>query len=132
MPGRMSRFLRSFDLKAIVIACGTVSTTSLDTLRAENDLPMCRRGGAHLPARHWLVTKNKKIGMIATLASVRSGAYEANSAAAWTPAVEVVSKPCPLFVPLVENGRIRPGRRGDRDGGPGVSGAAEGQPGWIP
>ena len=44
------RFLRSFDLKAIVIACGTVSTTSLDTLQAENDLPIvgvveptCRR-----------------------------------------------------------------------------------------
>ena len=34
------RFLRSFDLKAVVVACGTVSTTSLDTLRAENDLPI--------------------------------------------------------------------------------------------
>lgn len=70
------RFLRSFDLKAIVIACGTVSTTSLDTLQAENDLPIvgvveptCRRA--------LLVTKNKKVGIIATLASIRSGAYEA-------------------------------------------------------
>ena len=34
------RFLRSFDLKAILIACGTVTTTSLTTLQAENDLPM--------------------------------------------------------------------------------------------
>ena len=46
------RFLRSFDLKAILIACGTVSTTSLPTLQRENDLPMvgvveptCRRAG---------------------------------------------------------------------------------------
>ena len=68
------RFLRSFDLKAILIACGTVTTTSLTALQAENDLPMvgvveptCRRAV--------LVTKNKRVGMIATAASVRSGAY---------------------------------------------------------
>ena len=101
------RFLRSFDLKAIIIACGTVSTTSLDTLQAENDLPIvgvveptCRRALA--------VTKNKKIGMIATLASVRSGAYE-ETLRRLDPAVEMISRPCPLFVPLVENGRIRRG-----------------------
>ena len=34
------RFLRSFDLKAILIACGTVTTTSLPTLQSENDLPL--------------------------------------------------------------------------------------------
>ena len=101
------RFLRSFDLKAIVIACGTVSTTSLDTLQAENDLPIvgvveptCRRA--------LLVTKNKKVGIIATLASIRSGAYEA-ALRRLDPAVEIVGKPCPLFVPLVENGRISRG-----------------------
>ena len=33
-------FLRTFDLKAIVIACGTVSTTALDVLTAENDIPV--------------------------------------------------------------------------------------------
>ena len=33
-------FLRSFDLKAVLIACGTVTSTSLDTLRKENDLPV--------------------------------------------------------------------------------------------
>lgn len=32
-------FLRTFDLKAVVIACGTVSTTALDVLAAENELP---------------------------------------------------------------------------------------------
>ena len=101
------RFLRSFDLKAIVIACGTVSTTSLSTLQAENDLPIvgvveptCRRALA--------VTKNKKIGMIATLASVRSGAYEA-MLRALDSEVEVIGKSCPLFEPLVENGRFHRG-----------------------
>ena len=101
------RFLRSFDLKATLIACGTVTTTSLDTLQAENDLPIvgvveptCRRA--------LLVTKTKKVGMIATLASVRSGAYEA-TLRRLDPTVEVICKPCPLFVPLVENGRFRRG-----------------------
>ena len=100
------RFLRSFDLKAVLIACGTISTTSLDVLQGENDLPIvgvveptCRRALA--------VTKNRRVGMIATLASVRSGAYEA--ALRRDPEVEVLCRPCPLFVPLVENGRFRPG-----------------------
>ena len=101
------RFLRSFDLKAILIACGTVSTTSLDTLRQENDLPMvgvveptCRRAVA--------MTRSGRIGMIATHASVRSGVYE-KTIAALDPRVEVTARACPLFVPLVENGRFRPG-----------------------
>ena len=101
------RFLRSFDIKAVDLACGTVSTTSLDTLQAENDLPVvgvveptCRRALA--------VTKNRRVGMIATLASVSSGAYEA-ALRRLDPGVEVFCQPCPLFVPLVENGRIHPG-----------------------
>ena len=99
-------FLRSFDLKAILIACGTVTTTSLETLRAENDLllgvvePSCREALA--------ATRSGKIGMIATLASVRSGAYE-RVLRALDPAVQTFCYPCPLFVPLVENGRFRPG-----------------------
>ena len=101
------RFLKSFDLKAILIACGTVTTTSLDTLQQENTLPIvgvveptCRRA--------LLVTRTKKVGIIATLASIRSGAYEA-VLRRQDPEVEVIGKPCPLFVPLVENGRFRRG-----------------------
>ncbi len=100
-------FLRSFDIKAILVACGTVSTNALPELRAENDLPIlgvvepaCRRAVA--------VTKKRRVGLIATAASVRAGAY-AQTIQAIDPTVEVISKACPLFVPLVENGRDRPG-----------------------
>jgi len=101
------RFLRSFDLKAIVIACGTVSTTSLPALSAESDIPML---GVVEPAcrRALQVTKNRRVGLIATAASVRSGAYE-KTLRELESTVQVVSRACPLFVPLVENGRFRPG-----------------------
>lgn len=102
------RFLRTFDIKALVVACGTVSTTALPQLQAENgDLPMlgvvepsCRRAAAS--------TRNKRVGLIATAASVRSGAYE-RTIAGLDGDITVISKACPLFVPLVENGRFRPG-----------------------
>lgn len=99
--------MRSFDIKAIVVACGTVSTNALPELTAENDLPIlgvvdpaCRRAAA--------LTRNKRVGLIATAASVRTGAY-AYAIRQIDGDVEVISKACPLFVPLVENGRYRPG-----------------------
>ena len=102
------RFLRTFDIKALVVACGTVSTTALPQLQAENgDLPLlgvvepsCRRAAAS--------TRNKRVGLIATAASVRSGAYE-RTIAGLDGDITVISKACPLFVPLVENGRFQPG-----------------------
>lgn len=100
-------FLRTFDLKAIVIACGTVSATALETLAAENPIPLL---GVVEPAGLAAVaaTGNKKIGLIGTQASIRSGAYEKVISRA-DPSVQVTSAPCPLLVPLVENGRFRPG-----------------------
>lgn len=100
-------FLRSFDIKAILVACGTVSTTALPALQRENDLPVlgvvdpaCRRAAAK--------TRNKRVGLIATAASVRSGAYE-RTLHELDPEIQVVGKACPLFVPLVENGRFHRG-----------------------
>lgn len=100
-------FLRSFNPKAIAIACGTVSTTALDVLRAENDIPVfgvvepAAQAAAH-------VTRNGRVGLIGTRASIRSGAYE-RTLDALRPGVEVTARACPLLVPLVENGRFRPG-----------------------
>ena len=100
-------FLRSFDIKAILVACGTVSTTCLPILRRENDLPIL---GVVEPAcrRAVQVTKTRRVGLIATAASVRSGAYQ-RILQELDPDVAVTARACPLFVPLVENGRFRRG-----------------------
>ena len=100
-------FLRSFDIKALLVACGTVSTTALPTLEKESDLPIL--GVVEPACRQALaVTRNKRVGLIATAASVRSGAYE-RTIAAMDGGVTVIAQACPLFVPLVENGRYRVG-----------------------
>ena len=100
-------FLRTFDPKAIVIACGTVSTNALDVLREENGFPIFGVVGpaARAAAR---ATRSGKIGLIGTSASIRTGAYE-RAIAPLRPDAQVTALACPLFVPLVENGRFRPG-----------------------
>ena len=100
-------FLRSFDLKAIVIACGTVSTTALHLLKLENAIPIL---GVVQPAADAAAkaTKSGNIGVIGTKATIRSGAYEA-SIRALLPAARLMAKACPLLVPLVEDGRVRRG-----------------------
>ena len=100
-------FLRTFNPKAIVIACGTVSTTALDVLQKENDIPIFGVvESAAYDAAH--LTKNGRVGLIGTSASIRSGAYE-RALETLRPGAAVTARACPLLVPLVENGRFRPG-----------------------
>ena len=100
-------FLRTFDPKAIVIACGTVSTTALDVLQAESGIPIFGvvESAAQAAAQ---LTKNGRVGLIGTHASIRSGAYE-RALERLRPGVRVTARACPLLVPLVENGRSQPG-----------------------
>ena len=102
-------FLRSKNVKAVLVACGTATTAALPALQQENDIPVlgvvepaCRRAAE--------VTKNHRVGLIATTASVRSGAYE-RTLRGMDGTVRTISCACPLFVSLVENGRYR---RGDK------------------
>ena len=100
-------FLGTFDLKAVVIACGTVSTTALETLEGESALPLF---GVVEPAvrEAAAATRSGKIGVIGTQATIRTGAYE-GQITALLPQARVTALACPLFVPLVENGRFHPG-----------------------
>ena len=97
------RFLKQFDPKIIVIACGTVSTTALDI--AQKCYPDDVIIGVTSPAaiKAASATKNGKIGVIGTSRSINSGKYEDEIHKVNADA-KVFSNPCPLFVPLVENG----------------------------
>jgi glutamate racemase len=96
------RFLNTFDLKLIVIACGTASTIALRSVEGMVDVPVFGVVGAAAKAAV-AATENKRIGIIGTAGSIRSGAYE-RLIAEIDESIFTISKPCPLFVPLVENG----------------------------
>ncbi|MCI8538146.1 MAG: glutamate racemase [Oscillospiraceae bacterium] len=102
-----ANFLSSFELKIILVACGTVSSTALDIVAAESSLPVV---GVVRPAsqRAAELSRTGRIGLIGTQATIRTGAYERHITTL-RPEAELISQPCPLFVPLVENGRFRPG-----------------------
>lgn len=96
------RFLNTFDLKLIIIACGTASTIALPTVEGMLEIPIFGVVGAAAKAAA-AATKNKRVGIIGTAGSIRSGAYE-RLIAEIDETIFTASAPCPLFVPLVENG----------------------------
>lgn len=98
------RFLQTKKVKAIVIACNTVSALALDILREETDVAIIGvvKPGSKVAAR---VTENKKVGIIGTEATVKSGVYT-KFIQEYRPEIEVLAKACPLFVPLVEEGFV--------------------------
>ena len=95
-------FLLRFGVKCIVIACNTSSSWALPTLRKYFKVPIVGviRPGAQAAVR---ATRNKRIGVIGTSATILSGAYEA-AIKRIDPSMAVFSRHCPLFVPLVEEG----------------------------
>jgi glutamate racemase len=95
-------FLKSKGVKLIVVACNTASAVALPALREEEDLPVI---GVLLPGARAAaaVTARNRIGVIGTTATIRSGAYE-QALRDIEPGIEIWSRACPLFVPLVEEG----------------------------
>ncbi|MGE5372324.1 MAG: glutamate racemase [Solirubrobacterales bacterium] len=96
------RFLLNQDIKMIVIACNTASANSLELVKNSLDIPIVEvvQPGADKVLRE---TRNKRVGIIGTAATVASGAYEKAINRA-DPSVTVFSKACRLFVELVEEG----------------------------
>ena len=90
------------DVKAIVVACNTSTAVAIGDLRRRYDLPILGviRPGASAAA---LATRNRRVGVIATPATVRSHAYFA-AIKDENPAVEVYEHATPTLVPLVEAG----------------------------
>ncbi len=95
-------FLLDFGVKAIVVACNTASSNSLQYLKENFNIPII---GVIDPVVVYACkkTRNKKIGVIGTTATIESGAYEKRIKEILTGAA-VYSKDCPLFVPLAEEG----------------------------
>ncbi|MEY3386368.1 MAG: hypothetical protein RIR53_1179 [Bacteroidota bacterium] len=99
-------FLLRHNVKMIVVACNTASALALDVLRSRHTIPVI---GVIEPAAAEAVrrTHTGSIGVIGTRATINSGSYErAITTAADGSHVTIHSRPCPLFVPLVEEGWI--------------------------
>lgn len=97
-----TRFLLEASVKMIVVACNTVSSVGLAALQRKSPVPIVGvlEPGARAAVR---ATENGRIGVIGTEVTIRSGAY-ARAIQKIRPDVRVAGIPCPLFVPLVEEG----------------------------
>lgn len=97
-----TKFLSSKDIKLLVVACNTASSISLDAIKNAISIPVIGviEPGAKAAVR---ATKNKKIGVIGTDATVKSNAYT-KAIKGLDRSIEVFGLACPLFVPLVEEG----------------------------
>ncbi len=96
--------LARLDVKALVVACNTSTSVALADFRRRYDLPVLGvvRPGA---AAAVLATRTRRVGVIATPATVRSRAYF-HAIKDENPAVEVYEHATPELVPLVEAGRL--------------------------
>jgi len=99
-----TKFLLQKNIKALVVACNTASSIAIPDLKKKFDIPIIGmiEPGSRLALKK---SQSKKIGVIGTRATVSNLAYskeikKINSSA------QVIEKPCPLFVPLAEEGWI--------------------------
>ena len=97
-----SRVLTARGVKAIVVACNTVSAVALDMMRVELDLPVL---GVILPGARAAVAaaEGRAVGVLGTTGTIASGAYP-RAIASLSTRTEVIARAAPLFVPLAEEG----------------------------
>ena len=96
------QFLLDRGVKLVLIACNTASATALPALVTASPVPVIGAVGPGA-ARAIAATRNQHIGVIGTLATVRSSAY-AKALAASDARAKVTAVACPLLVPLAEEG----------------------------
>ncbi|ALC89758.1 glutamate racemase [Bacillus sp. FJAT-18017] len=102
---QLTRFLLGKNIKMLVIACNTATAAVLDDIRRELDIPVV---GVIYPGARAAIknTENYHVGVIGTIGTVKSGAYE-KALKSLVSRVSVVSHACPKFVPLVESGEVK-------------------------
>ncbi len=94
-------FLVERGVKLLVVACNTASAVALPSLRQYFKLPVI--GVIEPGARRTVESRNQRIGVIGTEGTINSGRYP-EAIRALLPAAQIISAPCPLFVPLAEEG----------------------------
>ena len=97
---QISSFMLEQQVKMIVVACNTASAVALDSLQQKFDIPIV---GVIDPGSKAAVkfAPNRRIGVIGTSATIRSGAYR-SAIHDIDPEVQITDQSCPLLVPLVE------------------------------
>ena len=98
------RYLVEMDVKLVVIACNTATAAALKAAQRTFDVPIV---GVIEPGARAAVleTRNRSVGVLATAATVESGAYR-RAVASLDAGVEVHEQACPEFVPLIERGIV--------------------------
>ena len=96
-----AEFLISKGVEVLVVACNTASSQAIEALRDNLDVPVL--GVVEPGVRKALESTKGRVGVIGTQATIKSGAYQRLLEGS---GVEVFSKACPLFVPLVEEGLL--------------------------
>ena len=103
---QISRWLvDEHDVKLVVVACNTATAAALDELRADLPVPVVgviEPGVASLV----LATRNGRVGVIGTVGTISSGAYQ-REVASVAPELELTCAACPGFVEFVERGETR-------------------------
>jgi glutamate racemase len=96
----IARFLVGEDVKLILVACNAATSAALPELQSELEVPVV---GVITPEAHAAVqaTRNRRIGLLATQATVTAGRYD-HLVRTLDAGAELVAVPCPLLVPLIE------------------------------
>ncbi len=102
--GEVAEYLMRQGIKMLVVACNTATAAALNSLREDLPIPVIGvlMPGAYAAAR---ATKTGRVGVIGTEGTISSGVYS-KLIKNIRPGTEISALPCPLFVPLVEEGRL--------------------------
>jgi len=100
---QMVRFLLKRKIKALVIACNTISGLSYDEIK-KAAFPVIALGVIKPAVRKAIATtKNERIGVIGTVGTIKSGSYQ-KMLKFYDSKAQIIAKACPLFVPMAEEG----------------------------
>ena len=98
----MAEMLVAEDVKAVVVACNSASSVALPKLEQTLAVPVI---GVIKPGAEAAIaaTRNRRVGVIGTRATIKSGAYE-RALRALDAKIDISAQACPLLVPLIEEG----------------------------